>query len=144
MTLGRVFVDTGAWIALQDPQDRHHGTAAETFSPLIHTCRSLVTSNHVVGETYTYLRLAKSYAAAERFLEVLAQTTKLERHFVTEALEREAYRILDRYADHSFSFVDATSFALMRQERLRYAFAFDAHFATAGFVRIPRDLRLPA
>jgi predicted nucleic acid-binding protein len=64
------------------------------------------------------------------------------RHFITEALERETYQILHRFAEHPFSFVDGTSFALMRQQRIRYAFAFDAHFATAGFVRIPPDLSL--
>ena len=43
-------------------------------------------------------------------------------------------------ADQEFSFVDATSFAVMRGERIRHAFAFDQHFATAGFTRIPVDL----
>jgi hypothetical protein len=144
MTLGRVFVDTGGWVALQDASDRHHRSAVTALPAILQSCKSLVTSNQVIGETYTYLRTIGSYGAARRFLEAVAATAKLERLFVTEALEREAYQILHRYAEHSFSYVDATSFALMRQERLRYAFAFDAHFATAGFVRIPVDLRLPA
>ena len=36
--------------------------------------------------------------------------------------------------------VDATSFAFMRRRRVRHAFAFDVHFRTAGFLRIPVDL----
>ena len=144
MSLGRVFVDTGAWVALQATDDLHHPAAAETFPRLLQMCKSLATSNHVVGETYTFLRMTRGYAVAKRFLDVLGQTTTLERQFITDALEREAYRILLRYAQHPFSFVDATSFALLHQERIRYAFAFDAHFATAGFVRIPADLSLPA
>ena len=44
--------------------------------------------------------------------------------------------------DHPFSFVDATSFALMHQQRIGHAFAFDVHFATAGFLRIPLDVQL--
>ncbi len=144
MTLGRVFVDTGGWVALQDASDRHHRSAAAAFPAILSACKSLVTSNQVIGETYTYLRTIRGYAEARRFLDGVAATAKLERLFVTEGIERGAYQILHRYAQHPFSFVDATSFALMRQERLRYAFAFDAHFATAGFVRIPVDLRLPA
>jgi predicted nucleic acid-binding protein len=46
------------------------------------------------------------------------------------------------YSDHPFSFVDGTSFALMRQQRIHFAFAFDAHFGRAGFVRIPMDFTL--
>jgi predicted nucleic acid-binding protein len=61
---------------------------------------------------------------------------------VTEAVERQADDLLHRYADHPFSFVDATSFALRRQQRIRHAFACDRHFATASFLRIPGDLRL--
>jgi predicted nucleic acid-binding protein len=144
MNLGRVFVDTGAWVALQDAGDHHHRSAASALPAILPSCKSLVTSNQVIGETYTYLRATGGYPEARRFLDGIGATAKLERLFVTEALEREAFQILHRYADHPFSFVDAASFALMRQERLRYAFAFDAHFTTVGFVRIPQDLRLPA
>jgi uncharacterized protein len=141
MTLGRVFMDTGAWFALQVEDDEHHEAARTTFPALLAVCRSLVTSNLIVGETYTLLRITKGYPAAKRFLEKIAQSHKLERFFITETLERQAYDLLHRYAEHPFSFVDATSFVLMRQQRMRYAFAFDRHFATAGFVRIPLDLQ---
>ena len=144
MTLGRVFVDTGGWIALQVSDDEHHPAATDAAPHLMAACKGLVTSNLVVGETYTLLRMVKGYPAAKRFLEKLAQSARLERAFITEGLERQAYQILHRYAEHPFSYVDATSFALMRHEGIRYAFAFDADFATAGFVRIPADLRLPA
>jgi len=30
----------------------------------------------------------------------------------------------------------------MRQQRIRHAFAFDIHFVTAGFPRVPADVRL--
>jgi predicted nucleic acid-binding protein len=100
----------------------------------------LVTTNHVVGETYTLLRVTRGYEACRRFLDSLDASARLERLFVGEDVERRAFAILDRYRDHDFSFVDATSFALMRAERIRHAFAFDSHFATAGFLRVPVDV----
>ena len=144
MTLGRVFVDTGAWFALQVTDDKHHPAARDTLPTLLDASRALVTSNLVVGETYTLLRLTKGYREARRFLDGLAHSRKVERLFVSEPLEEDAYAILHRYSDQPFSFVDATSFALMRQQRLRYAFAFDAHFRTAGYLRVPIDFRLRA
>ena len=141
MTFGRVFVDTGAWVAIQVTDDRHHEVARRTLPVLLEAPHSLVTSNLVVGETYTLLRVSKGYREARRFLDMLAQSGKVERLFITESLERHAYEILHRYADHPFSFTDATSFALMRQQRIRHAFAFDSHFAAAGFLRIPTDVR---
>jgi predicted nucleic acid-binding protein len=142
VTFGRVFVDTGAWFATQTTDDTHHELARRTLPVLVEASHSLVTSNMIVGETYTLLRLSKGYRQAKRFLDTLAHSTKLERLFITESLERQAYEILHRYSDHPFSFVDATSFALMRQERIRHAFAFNSHFAAAGFLRIPVDLRV--
>ncbi len=141
MTFGRVFVDTGAWVAIQVTDDRHREAAGRVLPALIHACQSLVTSNLVVDETYTLLRIGKGYRETRRFLDMLAQRGKMERLFITESLERDVYDLLHRYADQPFSFVDATNLALMRHQRIRHAFAFDSHLATAGFRRIPGDLR---
>ena len=142
MNLGRVFVDTGAWFAIQVSDDAHHSAARRVLPVILERCRSLVTSNLVIGETYTLLRITKGYREAKRFLDTLAHSKKLERVYVTEHLEQQAYGILGQYSEHAFSFVDATSFALMRQAKMRHAFAFDTHFRTAGFPTIPGDIRI--
>jgi predicted nucleic acid-binding protein len=139
MTPRRIFVDTGAWFAAQVVDDAHHDEAAETLKGLVALPVVLVTTNHIVGETFTLLRMTRGYEACRRFLELIEASARVQRLFVGEDLERRAFAILDRYRDHDFSFVDATSFALMRAERIRHAFAFDSHFATAGFLRVPTD-----
>ena len=45
----------------------------------------------------------------------------------------QAWSYFERPALHQLSAVDAVSFVLMTQRRIRLAFAFDSHFATAGF-----------
>lgn len=142
MSASRVFVDTSAWIAIHDAGDRHHAAAAETLPRLLTATRRLVTSNLVVGETYTHLRATVDYPAARRFLDRASPCRDLEVRFVERDVEARAFELLDQYAEHPFSYVDATSFALMRSQRLRYAFAFDRHFATAGFLRIPVDVSI--
>ena len=137
MSLGRVFVDTGAWFAIQVTDDANHEAARLVLPAVVHACRSLVTSNRIVGETYTLLRLSRGYRAAKRFLDTLGQSGKLERLFVTEHLERQAYEILHGYADHPFSFVDATSFVAMKALGIKDAYTFDKHFAAAGFAVLP-------
>jgi predicted nucleic acid-binding protein len=139
MTPRRIFVDTGAWFAAQVLDDAHHEAAAIALRGLIALPTVLVTTNHVIGETYTLLRVTRGYDACRRFLESLDRTSRIERIFISQDLERRAFAILDRYQDHDFSFVDATSFAFMRAERIGHAFAFDSHFAAAGFVRVPAD-----
>ena len=138
----RIFVDTGAWFALQVVDDRYHILARESFPKLLKSYQTLVTTNHVIGETYTLLRTAKGFQAAWRFLETLKQSPRVQRIFVSSKIEQEAYLLLHRYSEHPFSFVDGVSFCIMKKEAIAHAFAFDRHFATACFTRIPLDLAL--
>jgi predicted nucleic acid-binding protein len=45
----------------------------------------------------------------------------------------QSWRYFRRSDLHKLSAVDATSFAIMTRARIRIAFTFDHHFATAGF-----------
>jgi uncharacterized protein len=134
-----VFVDSGAWIALAAPDDRWHSDARACLSALVRRRLPLVTTNHVVGETYAWLVRASGHATAWRFKRELDDSRRIELVTTDEKLEREAWEILRKYDDQAFSFVDAVSFALMRRRRMRRAFAFDQHFAAAGFERVPLD-----
>ncbi|HEY3945137.1 MAG TPA: hypothetical protein VGL78_07925 [Solirubrobacteraceae bacterium] len=59
---------------------------------------------------------------------------------VDERLQAEAWNWLRRRDEREYSFVDATSFAIMRRLRVREALAFDGDFAAAGFL----ELRAPS
>ena len=137
--VAELFVDTGAWLALQILDDRWHEQAAEALRTGLARGYALLTTNLVVGETYTYLRRAQGHEAAFRFIETLERSPRLVQVHVDEELERQAFALLRRYRDQAFSFVDGASFVVMHQRRIRRALAFDAHFATAGFVRVPLD-----
>ncbi|MGH3099051.1 MAG: type II toxin-antitoxin system VapC family toxin [Streptosporangiales bacterium] len=127
------FADTSFWYALQVRRDHHHAEA----SGLAHDEHSaVVTSNHVVGETWTLLRRRAGHAAAVGFLERLARLPNLEVAHVDAEIEDDAWRWLRRHDDREFSFVDATSFALMRRRRIREALAFDGDFHAAGFIEL--------
>jgi predicted nucleic acid-binding protein len=128
-----VFVDTSAWYALADFDDRHHETAARLLERLVRDRRVLLTTNSVVGETYTLLRARLGHAAAHGFLERVRHSSSIRRVFVAEAWEVLAEELLARYADQDFSYVDATSFVTMQQIEVAEAFAYDHHFAVAGF-----------
>ena len=135
----KVYVDTSAWYALQITDDANHRQAKEVFPVLLKAYGNLITSNHIVGETYTLLRISKGYNEAKRYLEILRQSPRLEVHFANSDAEREAYSLLEQYQEHPFSFVDGLSFAIMKREGIRDAFAFDHHFRIAGFNRVGID-----
>jgi predicted nucleic acid-binding protein len=55
---------------------------------------------------------------------------------VSEAAEQRALTWLRQHDEREYSFVDATSFAVMRALRIREALAFDGDFSAAGFIEL--------
>ncbi len=70
------------------------------------------------------------------FLDRARSAERLEIAFATRDLETEAWNWLRRHDERAYSFVDATSFALIRKLRIREVLAFDGDFAAAGFVEL--------
>src|SRR5256885_14462623 len=129
-----IFVDTSFWAALTGSADVHHEEAIQLFGRFAD--ERLLTSNHVRGETWTLLRRRRGFRSAVAFLDRVDRTTLLRVEFVGRELEDEALQWLRRRNEREYSFVDATSFALMRSLRVREALAFDGDFAAAGFVEL--------
>lgn len=133
-----IFADSSFWIALALRRDAHWAEADELARK--HGHKPLLTSNHVRGETWTFLSRRGGHRVAVAFLESLeaAELVAVER--VTREQEAVALRWLRGHDEREYSFVDATSFALMRSLKIREALAFDGDFSAAGFV----ELRLSA
>jgi predicted nucleic acid-binding protein len=129
-----IFVDTSFWIAARMQEDSHHGEALRLRE--VTRDRDVATSNHVRGETWTFLRRRRGHGAALAFLDLLDRSPRIRVHRVDEALEDEALAWLRQHDERPYSFVDATSFALMRSLGIREALAFDGDFAAAGFVEL--------
>lgn len=126
-----IFVDTSAWVALTAGRDRHHDEAVELFRRSGE--QTLMTSNHVCGETWTFLNRRHGHTVAVEFVDRVERSPRFEIAFVGLELERVAFAWLRGRDEREYSFVDATSFALMRSRGVHEAFAFDGDFAAAGF-----------
>jgi predicted nucleic acid-binding protein len=127
------FVDTSFWVALASSRDRHHDDAHALAAA---GAGPLVTTNHVVGETWTFVRRRHGHASAVACLRAIRGMRDLAVKHVDATVEEDAWRWLQRRDEREYSFVDATSFALMRQSRIREALAFDGDFSAAGFVEL--------
>jgi predicted nucleic acid-binding protein len=128
-----IFVDTSFWVALTARDDTHHLEAVELIDG---KDELLLTSNHVRGETWTFMNRRYGHHAAVAFLDRTEQSEQLEIEFVPSSVEDDALAWLRGRDEREYSFVDATSFALMRSMRIDAAFAFDGDFTAAGFVEL--------
>jgi len=121
-----MFVDTGAFYATADTTDRHHEVATATFVAR-GTVGDLVTSDHVVVETWYLLRSRLGRPAAMRFWDAM-ETGVVKVIGITSDDFAQARQIARKWPDQAFSIVDCTSFAAMERLGITQAFAFDRHF----------------
>ena len=126
-----IFVDTSFWVALRNRRDAHHAESTELLGGI--GDEPLVTSNHIRGETWTYLRRKAGHRSAVGFLDDLHRSARTEVVRVDAELERRALTWLRTHDERKYSFVDATSFVLMRAMKIREALGFDEDFTAAGF-----------
>jgi predicted nucleic acid-binding protein len=120
-------------VALRFKRDEHHPEAVHLWSD---RSRPLVTTNLVIGETWTFLRRRVGHAEAMGFYEAVAASPRLSILSVGPAAETAAWSWLRRHDERDYSFVDATSFEVMREQRISEALAFDGDFSAAGFVEL--------
>jgi len=127
-----IFVDTSFWAALGNAADARHETAKKLWAS---KPRVVVTSNHVLGETWTLLNRRCGHRVAVAAAAIRYSTVVRVEH-ITAEVEEQAWEWLARHDEREYSFVDATSFALMRTKNVHNAYAFDGDFSAAGFVEL--------
>lgn len=130
-----IFADSSFLIAFLIERDRHHNAAVRLYEQIAH--QRIAITNHVRGETWTWLRSKTWHEKAVAFLDSVGrEDSYIEVTRVAEELEDEALRWLRQHDEREYSFVDATSFAYMRAKGIEEALAFDGDFSAAGFTEL--------
>lgn len=135
-TIYTSFVDTSAFYALEDSDDQHHEEAGEIRRAIKRgdlSVRRLYTSNFVLDETLTLLRMNLGHGHAVDFGERLKESEIVALTRIDEELEERAWEIFKAHGDKKYSFTDCTSFALMEELSVNRTFAFDENFEQYGF-----------
>ena len=131
-----VFVDTSAFLASKNRRDARHAEAIRLKQRVLDRGKSLGTTDDVLDETYTIIRLRAGHRIAVEFGEELRASRLIRIEHVTPEVIEKAWVLFKRFADKDFSFTDCTSFVVMRELGLREALAFDGHSLQAGFTEI--------
>jgi predicted nucleic acid-binding protein len=123
-----LFVDTSIWYAAADSSDASNARA----KAILADGEALVTSDHVLAETWTLLRYRIRRQATERFWEGLRNGVAAVESVGAADLDA-AWQIGASFRDQDFSIVDRTSFAVMRRLGIERAASLDDHFAIFRF-----------
>jgi len=123
-----LFVDTSAWFAAANPDDRNNVST----KAILGSGEPLVTTDHVLIETWTLLRNRIHRRAAERFWDGVRSGAAII-EYVGPADVEAAWQMGLAWKDQEFSIVDRTSFAVMLRLGIERAASLDDHFAVFRF-----------
>ncbi|MBI2997286.1 MAG: PIN domain-containing protein [Deltaproteobacteria bacterium] len=126
--MAQLLVDTSAVYALIDPDDTYHRKAVTLLRSVPRRGLTPLLTNFIMAESHALLLSRLGAEIARDWL--LRQIWPVER--ITPEDEEKAREIIRRYSDKSFSYTDATSFAVMERLGIKEAFAFDPHFRQYG------------
>ena len=129
----RLFVDSGAWIALRSRRDQHHFDADRLFREALRRRIPLLTTNLIIAEAHRLTLFRAGVQPALRALERIDESGTVTIHFPTADDHAAARRWIEGLAPRPVSYTDAVSFAVMDATRCGQVLGFDQDFAAAGF-----------
>ena len=115
LSQNKIFVDTGAFIALGWQGDQRYRVAVEFYRKYRDSWQ-MFTSNYIIAETYTWLRYHATAPNAFIFLETIEQLQSGSRLFVVHAeleIEEKAKQLLRQHRDLILSYPDAVTGAII-------------------------------
>jgi predicted nucleic acid-binding protein len=130
-----IFIDTSALIALLAANDEHHPAAAAALRELRDAGEALATHDYVLVETLSLVQRRLGQDVLREFVDGFLPL--IDVIWVDRELHASAREMLVAAGRRTISFVDWTSFLVMRRHGIRRAFTFDAEFAAEGFEVLP-------
>lgn len=130
-----IFVDTGAWIAILNPNDQYHHEAIAIYRNFQQQKTRFLTTDYIIDETVTRLRYDANHSIAVMFLnriEQLVATGILILVEIDTDVFEKAKVLFRQYDSARLSFTDCTSFVVCKENNIGEAFAFDQHFSMMG------------
>ena len=140
-----IFVDTGAFYARADEDDKHHEIASRMFENIRSgnlAYRPLFTSQAVLAELATLALYKLGHRDAVRALNAIRESESINVVPVGRATFETAAAQFEDYDDQEISFVDHTTSILANERDIEHIFAFDGDFRTLGFTLVPEDVGL--
>jgi predicted nucleic acid-binding protein len=131
---GRVFLDTGIFIAFLDRSDHHHRAAAQLFA---NPPRWWASSLAVVSESYGWFLHRLGEEAARTFRLALDDLPSLELLSIDEDHHRDVARKLERFRGHRLTYVDASSLVFLGRLGIGEVWGTDRDLGLEGARVVP-------
>lgn len=134
--MGKVFVDTAAWLALVNKDDDLHTQAIQVKNKLQTDKSFLITTDFIFLEVADALATLKFRRITIAYIQRLRGWANLGVLPINEGLYNQGWQLYCQRLDKDWGLTDCISFVAVQQEGVSVAFTSDRHFEQAGFQRL--------
>ena len=131
-------MDTAAWVAAADRSDSTGPAVRQARDQWLSSGGALTTTDCVIDETLTTIRLRMGLEAAETWWLQVDASARLRIEAIDGRRRERARSLFFGYRDKELSFTDCSSFVLMRELRIGRVLTLNHHFRQMGFEVFPR------
>lgn len=136
----KVFIDTSVWIAYSLKGEKTHDTIIRIIDNLVQDGYTICTSSDVIGEVITRLVYDTNILIVKQFLKYIQNSINgghLVQFWTDEETQKEAFDVVAKFSDHRLSYVDATSYVLIKRFNIKKILTLDSDFKKIGISSLP-------
>ena len=132
-----IFVNSSGWLALYNPNDPNHPAARALWEELRSQPVRFVTTDYVLDQVFTALKMFGSLQAAQAFNELVKRSSLMRLFMVDSVIFDRAWDIFVEDAPPHWTFTDCINYAVVKYLAVDEVFTFDPGFSAPGMVTIP-------
>lgn len=136
----KIFVDTSAWISYLGSDQPKHINIKNLIKQSIKDGIVICTSSDVIDETTTRLIYDTNIKIVKEFIGLIRnsiQTNSLVQFWVDEEIQKEAFALVEKFAEHKLSLTDATTISLINRFNIDCVISLDSDFIKVGIKTLP-------
>jgi predicted nucleic acid-binding protein len=132
-----IFVNSSGWLALYNRNDPNHPAARALWESLRTQQVRFVTTDYVLDQVYTALKVFGSLQAARAVHELISRSELVRLFMVDSVIFERAWRIFVEDEQPHWTFTDCINYAVVQYTGASRVFTFDPSFNATGMAIIP-------
>ncbi|MFZ0390390.1 MAG: PIN domain-containing protein [Calditrichia bacterium] len=136
----KIFLDEAAWLALADNNHPLHQPVRENFKHFLDEGDSIYTTNVVVGQVLSHIKMNQGFSDANRFYDVVEEAwlgAHLHMLWIGRRTQKDAMKLFRKFPDSNLSLFDCANVVLMNRRNIRFIITENSAYSKMGFKIVP-------